>query len=288
MESSLDSILSDQPAVNTEVTQQTEAETPPTQEVTEETTGTGEETGTPPEQPHKDDPLDKARKGLEAAAAAERKKRQDAEARAEAARQELEALRRQYQPQQQAPAQASQEQQQEEPKREDFASDVDYIRALARHEAKLMREAEKVQEAKEREEREAAERAEAKRTKSEGIVAAAMALEGFDLQAFARVPVTDDMLDAILESDAGDKLVHFLATNPQEASRIAGLSKARQIAELTRIEDRLKAPQQEQEETPAKPRPQLPNTLTQARDTRGRFEKSDAYDGPTPLNAILK
>lgn len=274
--SSLESIFSEQVTTETatpEVTQpETVAETKEPEQV-EQTTG--EEAGTPPET-QKEDPLDKARKGLEAAASAERKKRQDAEAREAAVKQELEALRRQIQ---QPPVQQPQQQSDDpKPQRAQFQTEDEWLDARD-----AWRDRQQVAQTHARQQE---EEARILKEKSERIVAEAMTLPGFDLQAFVRVPVTEHMFDAILESDVSAKLVHHLQANPQEATRIAGLSKAKQIAELTRIEDKLTAAPESEVEKPApKEKPQLPQTLTQARDARGRFEP--AYDGPTPLNAIL-
>jgi hypothetical protein len=268
--SSLDAVLSGQ------VEQPQVTETPQAQEVVQETVEqqpqetTGEQTGTPPEA-KQDDPIEKHRKGLEAAAAAERKRRQEAEQRAQALEQELRSLRQPQQTQQ-----PPQETGDPKPKREQFASEDEWLDA--RDEWRDRQRAREWQQAeKEREEL-------ARREKTESALVEASKLPGFDFQAFQRLPVSNEMADAILDSDVAPQLVHFLTANPQEARRIYELPKPRQIKELARIEDRLSAPPK------AEPKPEqtrLPETLTQARDARGRFD-SKAYDGPTPLNAILK
>jgi hypothetical protein len=278
MDSNLDSILSgEQPTEEVAQEQQT-VETPEVeQEQTTEETGTGEQdTGTPPEQAKKDEPLDRAAEGLKAAATAERKKRQEAEQRALQLQQELEKLRR---TQQLPPQVYQQEQRDDDPKplRQQYETEDEWLDA---RDAWRDRRA-----ARETEARQQEQAANELRTKTEGVIAQAMAIEGFDLQAFSRVPVTEAMFDAILESDVAPRLVHYLQTNADDAARIAQLPAARQIKELARIEDRLAEPEPEQ--PPVKERPQLPKTLTEARDSRGRFTK-DAYEGPTPLNAILK
>jgi hypothetical protein len=282
LESNIGSILSgEQPTEEVAQEQQT-VETPEVeQEQTTEETGTGEQdTGTPPEQAKKDEPLDKAAEGLKAAATAERRKRQEAEQRAMQLQTELERLRA---TQQQSQQQVQHQERDEDPKplRSQFESEDEWLDARD-----TWRDRQRAREDEARKQ----EAAQAElRTKTEGIVAQAMALEGFDLQAFARVPVTDAMFDAILESDDGPKLVLYLQTNPDDAERIAKLPAARQIKELARIEDRLATAAEESETAPTpKQKPVLPNTLTQARDTRGRFDKKDAYQGPTPLTDILK
>jgi hypothetical protein len=272
MESNLDSILSGEPESNEEVQTEQPAQAEQQGQETEEQQGTGEkEAGSPPEK-QKDEPLDRHRKGLEAAALAERTKRQALE-------RELQQLREQMQRPQPQPPQVQQQQQEEDPKplRAHFETEDEWLDARDgwrdRQQAKAQQEAQ-------------AQRAQEElRTKVETVIAKAMAMEGFDLQAFSRVPVSDPMMEAILDSEVPEKLVHFLQANPEEATRIHALPNSRQIKELARIEDRLAEPEPEQ--PPVKERPQLPKTLTEARDSRGRFTK-DAYEGPTPLNAILK
>jgi hypothetical protein len=274
MDNSLSSILSEEA---TETETETVASLPETAERTEAEhveEVTGEETA-PPAEAQKDDPLEKHRKGLEAAATAERKRRQDAEARADAAERRARELEQQHQ--RAVQQQTQQVQTGQEPTREQFATDAEYVRALVRHERETQRAEEQRQAEVEQQQRHEYE----VRVKSEKVIAEASAIPGFNLAEFANVPVSQPMMDAILESEMPGKLVHFLQTQPEEAKRIADMqSPARQIAALARIEDKLSA---EPEETREKP--QLPKTLTQARNAQGQFEP--AYSGPTPLNAIL-
>lgn len=267
MDSSLDSVLNGQ--VETPQTEQPQAEeVVQDAPVTQEETTTGEEAGTPPE-PKQDDPLEKHRKGLEQAAAAERKRRQEAEQRAQALEQELKALRQpqQFQPQDDDP----------KPQRAQFETEDQWLDA---RDAWRDRQQQKAWHQQEQ------QRAQlAMKEKTESIFAEAMKLPGFDLQAFVRLPVPQAMANAILDSEAAPQLVHFLTANPGEAYRIAGLSETRQVKELARIEDRLTATPKEEPEA-HKEKPRLPESLTQTRDARGRFD-SKTYDGPTPLNSIL-
>lgn len=267
MESSLDSVLSGQ--VEQETTAEVQQPETTVETTTTETT-TGEQTGTPPET-QKDDPLDRHRKGLEQAAAAERKRRQEAESRAQALEQELRQLRQpQVVPQQIAD---------QKPQRAQFETEDAWLDARDewrdRQRETQWRQQEQV-------------RAEQTlKAKTESIFAEAMKLPGFDMQAFVRLPVPQAMADAILDSDTAPQLVHWLTANPGEAYRIAALSETRQVKELARIEDRLSAtPKKEETPEPKEKPPQPHQTLTQERDARGRFEK--AQDGPTPLSAILK
>lgn len=266
MESSLDSVLSGQ--AETQQPEQTpEVQTPEVE--TEQVEATGEQAGTPPET-QKDDPLDRHRKGLEQAAAAERKRRQEAEQRAQALEQELKALR---QPQA-FPTQTEDP----KPQRTQFETEDAWLDARDEWRDR--------QREKQWRQQEQARAEQTLKTKTESIFAEAMKLPGFDMQAFVRLPVPQAMADAILDSDSAPQLVHWLTANPGEAYRIAALSESRQHKELARIEDRLTATPKKEETPEPKEKPRLPETLTQERDARGRFEK--AHDGPTPLSAILK
>jgi len=265
MESSLDSVLNGQTAEPTPEAQPAQAE-PQTEQV-EAVTGE-QETGTPPE-PKQDDPLDRHRKGLEAAATAERKKRQEAETRAEAAERRAQELEQQFrQPKPDA------QQGQPKPTRADFQSEDEWMEAVLdwRDEQRTLAWQTQQQQAQQMRMAE----------KTQAALMEASKLPGFDINAFTRLTISQPMADAILDSDATAQLVHFLTTNPAEALRISQLSESRQHKEMARIEDRLTA--QPKADPPEKPR--LPETLTQARNAQGRFEP--AYSGPTPLNAILK
>lgn len=122
-----------------------------------------------------------------------------------------------------------------------------------------------------------------RRQKTESVLTQAMTLDGFDMHQFMALPVPEAMAEAILDSDSAPQLVHWLTTNPDECRRIASLSGVKQIKELDRLENKLKAPPPQPQKQQEAPR--LPETLTQERDARGRFQPQN---GPTPLSAILK
>ncbi len=56
------------------------------------------------------------------------------------------------------------------------------------------------------------------------------------------LPITNEMAEVILESDAGPELAYHLGKNPAEAARIARLNPRLQAAELGKLEVRLTAP----------------------------------------------
>jgi hypothetical protein len=279
MDTSLESVLSGQSSTTGGESGGEAAETQQTTTTTETegSEGTGEQTTASPADTQKDEPLEKHRKGLEAAALAERTRRQAAEQRAAAAEAELRTLR-QPKPELQ---QTTTEQGNQEPQREAFASDTDYIRALARHEAKALREAEKAEESREAAERQAQEHAQVlQRTADEIVTKGQKQFSDFDavINGGLAPHLTPALHEALLLSDRGHEVAYWLANNQAEAQRMAGLTPQKLVRELTLIEIKLDA------KPPGKD-VELPDTLTNERDSRGRFKP--AYQGPTPLNAIL-
>lgn len=75
--------------------------------------------------------------------------------------------------------------------------------------------------------------------KTEEIYAKAEKLEGFDRDAFDDLPLTRPIVEALVDSEAPDKLMHYMAANPAEVERIAKLSPARQAAELGKLETKV-------------------------------------------------
>ena len=74
-------------------------------------------------------------------------------------------------------------------------------------------------------------------TRAESIYAEAMktGLDRDDLNEVAEA-MTPAMRSVLIESDVGGKLIAFMAANPDEVTRIANLSPARQAAELGKLE----------------------------------------------------
>lgn len=75
--------------------------------------------------------------------------------------------------------------------------------------------------------------------KTESIYAKAERLPGFDREAFDELPLTRSIAAAIVESDMPDRLMAFMASNPDEVERIASLAPSRQAAEIGRLEAKL-------------------------------------------------
>ena len=96
------------------------------------------------------------------------------------------------------------------------------------------------------EQRQAAEKAKAAQQQTvEGWnkrVAAADIPDFHDVVAASDVPMTQVMQQAIMESDLGPKLAYHLATNPEEAEKIARMTPIGAVRALTLIEEGFKKP----------------------------------------------
>lgn len=123
-----------------------------------------------------------------------------------------------------------------EPKAEDFQDYAEYVRALAKFEAKALVKAELAQE-------KAATTEAAKATTWQQRESAAKAdLPDYDqVVGASRAPMTQAMAEAIRESDIGPKVAYHLAQNPDVSARLAGLSATSAIREIGKLEATLSA-----------------------------------------------
>ena len=120
-----------------------------------------------------------------------------------------------------------------------FDNFEDYITAKAEYIA-----AKKIESTlSEREQRQATEKAKAAQQQTvEGWLkrVADAGIDDFhDVVSNSNVPMTGTMQQAIMESEIGPKLAYHLATHPEEAEKIAGLTPIGAVRALTLIEDRL-------------------------------------------------
>lgn len=283
-ETSLDAIFSGEQVEQTEVVEPTQDL--PTDEPQDQT-GV-DESVTPTDEPQ-EDPIERHKKGLEAGIAAERSKRQAIERERDEMRVRLQQFEQQ---QRKAVEQPKPQEQAQEPKPEDFTSDVEYFRAMVRFEAKQIRESEKAEEAQAKAENEAREQAQQmQRTADEVVTKGQAAFTDFDVVINSglgpilaqETPQGQLFRQALLTGDRAHEVAYYLAKNPDEAQRVYALPPLQMVRAVSLIEaTKLDA----MAETPAQPKLNIPKTLTQARDARGQFTEK-AYDGPTPLDAIL-
>lgn len=148
-------------------------------------------------------------------------------------------------------------------------TDPGFIRDLARHEAK---------EAYAAEARQSAARAHAQqveKTWNERQDAfAADKPDYYDKVGAEDLPITRAMTDAIVTSEEGAAVAYHLASNPDEAHRIAALSPLAQIREIGRIEGRIAAEKQSAQSAGEQPKKisDAPTPAPQGRGQGGRFK----------------
>jgi hypothetical protein len=241
-----------------------EVEQPPVEvkvETPEQTEETGEQAA-PPAEPPQESNEDARRKGIEAALLAERRRRQALE----------EQLQRLQQPQE-APKEAG-------PPDPNAYQDnpAEYWRLLARHEAQEALK-DTIRQQQEQHQRHQAVRQQQEKAArvNDMVTKGQLKYADFDpvinngLAPF----LTPALHEELADSEVGHELAYFLGRNPIEADKVARLQGKALTREITRLEDKLKAPE----------RPAIPSTLTQSRDSRGQFHA--APSGPTSLNDIL-
>ena len=119
------------------------------------------------------------------------------------------------------------------PERTKFATDDEWVEAVADWKI-AERDATTRQERNREQERTIAD-------KTEGLYAEAAKVEGFDRQEFDALPLTQAIAAAVTYSDIAPKLMAFMSQNPDEVARIANLPLARQAAEIGRLEGKILA-----------------------------------------------
>ena len=205
-----------------------------------------------------DDPV----RGLQAAAAAERKKRQAAETEAQALREQVAYLQGQHSVAPPAPTTEAPAGPPSPPVLEDYAdfaawqaADRQYIIDVATHNAHAAVAAERVaqrqQEASEVTARTFQERLSKAAELDPDLPEIAST---FHMRGPNYIPLTAEMQTAILESDVGPKLLRYFADNKAEATRLAQLSPTTAMREMGRIEAQLIA----------QPKPVPPPVISQA------------------------
>lgn len=134
-----------------------------------------------------------------------------------------------------APKQA--QQQPQEPKPEQFRDMYEYAKALAEYTAE-----QKIQQMKQAEVQQKleAERQQVIQTWAERVNQAKAELPDFDdMVASSDVSVSDDIRDAIVESDVGPQLLYYLAENTDFAKKLSNMSARSALKELGKLEARL-------------------------------------------------
>jgi hypothetical protein len=168
-------------------------------------------------------------------------------------------------------AQAAPVKEEPRPDRSKFASDEEYIEAVAEWKAdqRLAKREREQAEAKAKAEREqlatnwqkAQERAKAEIDDYEAVIKA------------SDVQLPGHLHQAILESDVGPHLAYYFAKHPDEAKRFAGMSATTALRQLGKLEDRLAddsddEPAPKASPTPAVEKSKAPAPITPVKDGR--------------------
>jgi hypothetical protein len=213
-------------------------------------------TASPPEAKQAD-----PNEGFRAAALDERRKRQELE-------RELAELRKQQTPKQPEPA----------PNPQQFASQEEYLDAVAERKAQQVLDAALQRLTKEQ--AAAVEQQQASADREEMLAAGKAKYADFDhVVRNNDVPITEVMVHAMLALNDGHEVAYHLGKNPAEAARIARLPASSQAREIGKLAKSVAAP------APAPEMPSLPKTLTQTRSAGGQFTNK-TWPGPTPLDQV--
>lgn len=113
--------------------------------------------------------------------------------------------------------------------------------------------------------------------KTETFYAEAQKVAGFDREVFDDLPLTRPIAETLMESSIAPQLMAYMSANPEEVERIAGLSPARQMAELGRLEARLEANPQPVKRVSSAPAPLNP--------IKGKAAAAPTYDTTDPRAA---
>ena len=147
----------------------------------------------------------------------------EAKAQAERLQQELDALKS-----------SSQLKDDGKPNPKDFDDPFAFAEALAKYESKKAIEADREERAKERQKAEEKARIDAF---SKRVAEAKKTLTDFDeVVSSCEYILKQDGIDFLLDSEHGARLTYYLATNEEEVERLNGLSHARRLAALGRLE----------------------------------------------------
>lgn len=161
------------------------------------------------------------------------------------------------------------------PTKADFASDEDYLEALADYKAE-----QKVQKFSQQTQAERAQEAEAKQTATrfdlyrERVAQSVEAMPDYhEVVGQSEVPAAAHVLESILDSDVGPQLAYHLAKHPVVAERLNDMTAVQAARELGRLEAQLAQPKADAPAPPAKRTTNAPAPINPVRGGNGQFTK---------------
>ena len=168
-----------------------------------------------------------------------------------AERERLEAKLKEYE--QKAPAKVDLD---AEPKPEQFTDAFEYAKALSEYSAEKALSNRDKQEA---ERKVAAEREKTIKTWTDRVNTAKASLPDFeDMVTSSEVAVSDQVRDAIMESDVGPQVLYHLAENPEFAKKLSTLSTITALREIGKLEARFETKEPEKKAAATKSRASAP------------------------------
>jgi hypothetical protein len=179
------------------------------------------------------------------------RERREAQERAEAAERRLAELQQGRPPAKEEAAAKPAAADKPKPKLEDFNTYEEFNEALVEWKVD---QRESAREAKRQQDARQAAQATVLQAHQKRVEAAREKHADFDARLEAlKMPISQELHNAIVESELGPEVAYYCATNPEEAKRIAALSPIRQVAEFGKLEALLTA-----EAKPAKPAEKKP------------------------------
>ena len=207
------------------------------------------------------------------------KQREEARKEAQREREQREALEARLQALEKSSQPTKSEQPEEEPQPHQFSDAFEYAKALAEFTAE--------QALKNRDKQEAERKANEERQKvldgwAKKVEAAKAELPDFDeMVESSDVVVSNEVRDAIIESDVGPQLLYYLAENPEMAEKLASKSVVSALREIGKLEARFEKESETAPEKSSKPVVKKSNAPTPIKPLRAT---SAAADTPVDSN----
>lgn len=175
------------------------------------------------------------------------------------------------------PAPAPQVDEDAEPQPSQFEDAFEYAKSLADWSAK---KALKERDKQEAERKRLAEEAEKHKSWADKVNKAKSQLPDFDeMVASSDVAVSNEVRDAILESDVGPQVLYYLAENPEFAASLANMSSLKALREIGKLEAKLEKSESRQEVKTVAAKSNAPEPISPLRATSAVADVAVSSDG---------
>lgn len=164
-----------------------------------------------------------------------------------------------------------------EPQPSQFEDAFEYAKSLADWSAK---KALKERDKQEAERKRLAEEAEKHKSWADKVNKAKSQLPDFDdMVASSDVAVSNEVRDAILESDVGPQVLYYLAENPEFAASLANMSSLKALREIGKLEAKLEKSEPKQEVKTVAAKSNAPEPISPLRATSAVADVAVSSDG---------